>query len=93
MNSKLLIPLHRQLGILVTLFPMVNFVICVLISLNGLLESILTSLKLEHEKSEQFSAFHTISVIPLQPENAFSPMFVTLFGIVTEVRPLQPENA
>ena len=70
---------------------MVNFVICVLISLNGLLESILTSLKLEHEKSEQFSAFHTISVIPLQPENAFSPMFVTLFGIVTEVRPLQSE--
>jgi hypothetical protein len=28
-------------------------------------------------------------VSPLQPENAFSPMFVTLFGIVTLVRPLQ----
>ena len=32
-------------------------------------------------------------VRPLQPENAPSPMLVTLVGMVTEVRPLQPKNA
>ena len=30
---------------------------------------------------------------PLQLENAEEPMLVTLLGMVTDVRPLQPENA
>ena len=35
-----------------------------------------------------------LSVVkPLQPENAPSPIEVTLFGMVTEVNPLQPTNA
>jgi hypothetical protein len=32
-------------------------------------------------------------VKPLQPENAFSPIEVTLDGMVTDVKPLQPSNA
>ena len=32
-------------------------------------------------------------VRPLQPENAWTPMFVTESGIVTDVRPLQLEKA
>ena len=34
----------------------------------------------------QFTAFHTSCLIPLQPENAFSPMDVTELGIVMLVR-------
>ena len=34
-----------------------------------------------------------ISLSPLQPENAEYPMLVTLSGIVTLVRLVQPENA
>ena len=34
-----------------------------------------------------------IAVKPLHPENAQSPMLVTLSGIVTLVKPLHPENA
>ena len=34
-----------------------------------------------------------IEVRPLQPEKAFAPILVTLFGIVIEVSPLQSEKA
>ena len=36
---------------------------------------------------------NVIAVNPLHPEKADPPMLVTLFGIVTLVRPLQPKNA
>ena len=32
-------------------------------------------------------------VSPVQPENASSPMLVTLAGMVTLVSPVQPKNA
>ena len=31
-----------------------------------------------------------IEIKPLQPENAFSPILVTLSGIVMDVKPVQP---
>ena len=34
-----------------------------------------------------------LPVRPEQPRNALSPMPVTLSGMVTEVSPVQPENA
>ena len=45
------------------------------------------------EKSLQFFAFQTTPVKPLQPLNAFLPIEVTEFGMVTLVKPVQPLNA
>ena len=45
----------------------------------------------ERSASDAGHAMGIVTLVrPLQPENAESPMLVTLLGIVTLVRPLQP---
>ena len=50
-------------------------------------------LKADEPKVNGASISETTEVRPLQYPNAYSPIEVTLLGMVKEVRPLQPANA
>ncbi len=77
-------PLNALTGIRVTPLPIFIVALALLLLNTG---------SLELPMVVQFVALKLIVVSPLHPENAPPTMFVTLLPIVSDVMPLQPENA